>query len=129
MEGNSTKTIPRKIHRHPIIAEIESCSFATRTPVKAAKTGSIAKIIATLVGDVCFCADVWMKKAMDVANREVRNSANKKEEFVHSATENNFSQSSNKKAQIEENSPTANTCDVLNNKGDIFLEKKPLIRI
>ena len=37
-----------------------------------------------------FCADVWMKKAMDVANREVRNSANKKEEFVHSATENNF---------------------------------------
>ena len=57
---------------------------------------------------------------MDVANREVRNSANKKEEFVHSATENNFSQSSNKKAQIEENSPTANTCDVLNNKGDIF---------
>ena len=60
---------------------------------------------------------------MDVANREVRNSANKKEEFVHSATENNFSQSSNKKAQIEENSPTANTCDVLNNKGDIFREE------
>lgn len=66
---------------------------------------------------------------MDVANREVRNRANKKEEFVHSATENNFSQSSNKKAQIEENIPTANTCDVLNNKGDIFLEKKPLTRI
>ncbi|MGR6013633.1 hypothetical protein ACT7CV_27065 [Bacillus paranthracis] len=70
-----------------------------------------------------------MKKAMEVANREVRNSANKKEEFVHSATENNFSQSSNKKAQIEENIPTANTCDVLNNKGDIFLEKNPLTRI
>lgn len=40
------------------MAEIESCSFATRTPVNAAKTGSIAKIIATLVGEVCFCADV-----------------------------------------------------------------------
>ena len=54
LEGNSTKIIPKKMQRHPTIAETESCSFATRTPVNAKKTGSIAKIIATLVGDVCF---------------------------------------------------------------------------
>lgn len=40
------------------MAEVDSCSPATRTPVKAAKTGSIAKIIATLVGEVCFWAAV-----------------------------------------------------------------------
>ena len=43
LEGNSTKIMPRKIHRHPIIAEIESCSFATRTLVNAAKRAPLRK--------------------------------------------------------------------------------------
>ncbi len=66
---------------------------------------------------------------MEEENREVRNREKKTEKYVKSENENKYSQSSNKKAQKEENSPTANTCDVLNNKGDIFLEKKPLTRI
>lgn len=57
-EGSSTKIMPKKIQRQPSTVGIESCSFATRTPVNAAKTGSIAKIMATLVGEVCFCAAV-----------------------------------------------------------------------
>ena len=70
--------MPRKIHRHPIIAEIESCSFATRTPVNAAKTGSIAKIIATSL-EKCVLCRCLNEKAIDVANRAVRKSANKKD--------------------------------------------------
>ena len=77
LEGNSTKIMPRKIHRHPIIAEIESCSFATRTPVNA-KTGSIAKIIATSL-EKCVLCRCLNEKAIDVANRAVRKSANKKD--------------------------------------------------
>ena len=61
LEGNSTKTMPRKIHRHPIIAEIERCSFATRTPVKT-QNGLHCENNGYSRWRCMFCADVWMKK-------------------------------------------------------------------
>lgn len=80
----------RKIYRYLIIVEIESCLFVMRMFVNVVKMGFIVKIIVIFVGEVCFCVDVWMKKVIDVVNKVVRKSVNKKDWFVYSDIENNF---------------------------------------
>jgi hypothetical protein len=59
----------------PKIAVMVNRSCAQKNPVIAAKTGSIAKINATLVVVVNFWKFVCAKKANAVANTDVMNSA------------------------------------------------------
>lgn len=69
--GTSAKIMPAKISRQPMMALYESLSFAQRKAVPAAKTGSIAKIRATLVGVVNFWNLVCAKNASAVAKIDV----------------------------------------------------------